>query len=167
MPGRSARSARRIPLRDGSAQTRLRSSESDPLPLIVPAFTERSSALVQNRIKRRAHEQGLLPWLNDCVWPEESRFADSAYAKASATEFSRTRRATARSSSGVLIDPRNGARSIHPAVRPFHRRQRVDDGKLARRADTICQRGACHHRTMGCERKSTYAVSPGLRHLFF
>jgi len=96
---------------------------------------------VQNRIKGAAHEQGLLPWLNDCVWPEESRFADSAYAKASATEFfaDAARHGTL---VGAVYSSITKRRSKHsPRVRPFIVGNVLMTEKLARRADTICQRG--------------------------
>lgn len=61
--------------------------EPKPAPLILPAFTDVHLHWVQNRVRGTAAGQGLLPWLNDCVWPEEARFADAAYAKEAAAKF--------------------------------------------------------------------------------
>jgi len=63
--------------------------EFNPAPLILPAFTDIHLHWVQNRVKGAAQGQGLLPWLSDCVWPEEARFANAGYAKESATQFFR------------------------------------------------------------------------------
>src|ERR1041384_3139097 len=61
--------------------------ELKPAPLILPAFTDVHLHWVQNRVKGSAKGQGLLPWLNECVWPEEARFAEEAYSKKAASEF--------------------------------------------------------------------------------
>jgi guanine deaminase len=60
--------------------------ESNPAPLILPAFTDVHFHWVQNRVKGTATGQGLLPWLNEHVWPEETRFADAAYARDAAVQ---------------------------------------------------------------------------------
>lgn len=61
--------------------------ETKTLPLILPAFSDIHLHWVQNRVKGTANGQGLLPWLNEHVWPEEARFVDAAYAKEAATQF--------------------------------------------------------------------------------
>lgn len=61
--------------------------ESNPPPLILPAFTDVHLHWVQNRIRGSAKGQGLLRWLDDCVWPEEALFAGVEYAKQAAAEF--------------------------------------------------------------------------------
>ena len=61
--------------------------ESKAAPLILPAFTDVHLHWVQNRIKGMAKGQTLLPWLNECAWPEEARFAEPKYAKEAAAQF--------------------------------------------------------------------------------
>src|SRR5438046_972096 len=51
--------------------------ETTPAPLILPAFSDVHLHWVQYRIKGSARGQTLLPWLNDCVWPEEARFSQT------------------------------------------------------------------------------------------
>lgn len=57
-----------------------------PAPLILPAFTDAHLHWVQNRVRGTATGQGLLTWLNNCVWPEETRFTDAGYARDAAAK---------------------------------------------------------------------------------
>jgi guanine deaminase len=61
--------------------------ESKPLPVLLPAFADVHLHWVQHRARGTANGQGLLPWLRDCVWPEEAKFADPSHARAAAEEF--------------------------------------------------------------------------------
>jgi guanine deaminase len=56
--------------------------------LITPSFSDMHVHMPQNHV-RGQFEDKLLPWLKNCIWPEESKFDDQKFADEKADKFYR------------------------------------------------------------------------------